>query len=295
MSLSLSRTAHQALRLGAAVLTVALVLLLGGLGTDEPAAPTYHHYVALGDSYTSAPYVPLTDVAYGCLRSSNNYPHRVAAALHIEDLRDRSCSGAGTGDLPGSQTTPRGMRVPPQLDALTVATDLVTVSIGFNDFHLYAQMASVCRRSRRICPLYDQRGTLNDIVDRLRPALEATLALVRAGAPHARILLVSYPKLLPPHGDCARLPRMRERDRATFRAVNLRLRNQMRAAAADAAVEFVDFYRASLGHDVCSAHPWIQGRIGSRHAGAPLHPLPAGQAALARVLVQVLRSEPPPA
>ncbi len=53
----------------------------------------------MGDSYTAAPFVPLTDIARGCLRSSNNYPHLVAGALHIADLRDRSCSGARTKHL----------------------------------------------------------------------------------------------------------------------------------------------------------------------------------------------------
>ena len=42
-------------------------------------------YVALGDSYTAAPFVPLTDVASGCYRSSNNYPRLLAAALHIDE------------------------------------------------------------------------------------------------------------------------------------------------------------------------------------------------------------------
>jgi hypothetical protein len=86
---------------------------------------------------------------------------------------------------------------------------------------------------------------------------------------------------------------MRPRDRATFRAINLRLREGMRAAAKDAGVEFVDFYAASSGHDVCSRHPWIQGRVGSSRHGAALHPLPAGQAALARMIERVLRTAPP--
>ena len=33
----------------------------------------------MGDSFTAAPFVPLTDVAYGCYRSSNNYPSLLAA------------------------------------------------------------------------------------------------------------------------------------------------------------------------------------------------------------------------
>ncbi len=85
---------------------------------------------------------------------------------------------------------------------------------------------------------------------------------------------------------------MRPQDRATFREVNLRLREEMRAAADEAGVEFVDFYAASAGHHVCARNPWIQGRIGSSRRGAALHPLAAGQSALARLIEQTLRTEP---
>lgn len=292
-TLPLPRHAQQALRLLATLLTVVLVVGLGSVGTSDAPRPEYHHYVALGDSYTAAPFVPLTDVAYGCYRSSNNYPHLVAEALHIEDLRDRSCTGAQTRDLLGRQTTSDGQQVPPQLGALTPDTDLVTIGLGANNFHLYARMATVCRKMRRICPLADQRDELGHIVDLLRPALVESLQLVRDRAPDARVLLVSYPRLLPPTGDCPRLPRMRPQDRATFRGINLRLREEMRAAANEAGVEFVDFYAASEGHDVCSRHPWIQGRVGSSRHGAALHPLPAGQAALARLIERTLRTAPP--
>lgn len=291
MNLPLPRTPQQALRLVAALVTVVLVLLLGSVGSSEPARPTYRHYVAMGDSYTAAPFVPLNDIAYGCYRSSNNYPHLLAEALHIDDLRDRSCSGAQTKDLPGSQVTARGMTVPPQFRALSRRTDLVTLGIGANNGHLYARLATVCRKSNRICPLYDQRETLGAIVDQVGATLVATLDEVKDLAPNARVLLVSYPRLLPPAGDCRRLPRMRPQDRATFRNINLRLREQMRSAAEEAGVEFVDFYAASYGHDVCSQNPWIQGRVGNRQ-GAALHPLAAGQAALAREIERVLRRPP---
>lgn len=290
MNLPLPHTPQQALRLVAALVTVVLVLLLGRVGSSEPARPTYHHYVAMGDSYTAAPFVPLNDIAFGCYRSSNNYPRLVANALHVDDLSDRSCSGAQTKDLPGSQVTARGT-VPPQFRALSRQTDLVTLGIGVNDGRLFARLATVCRASNRICRLYDRRDILGAIVDQVGSTLVATLQEVEELAPDARVLLVGYPSLLPPRGDCLRLPRMRPQDRATFRDIILRLQEQMRSAADEAGVEFIDFYAASYGHDVCSRNPWIQGRVGNRR-GAALHPLAAGQAALAREIEQVLRSPP---
>lgn len=290
----LPHTPEQALRLVAAVLTVVLVLLLGGLGTKPPEGPTYHHYVAMGDSFSAAPFVPLNDVAYGCNRSSNNYPHLVARALHIDDLEDRSCTGAQTVDLYGRrQLTADGQSVPPQFTALSGDTDLVTIGIGANNGRLYARMATVCRKMTKICPLYDERASLRATVDQLGPELVYTLGQVKERAPKARVLLIGYPKLLPQHGDCRRLPRMRPQDRATFRAMNLRLRYEMRDSAKEAGVEFVDFYRVSIGHDVCARHPWVQGRVGSSHRGAALHPLPSGQAALARLVERTLETQPP--
>lgn len=291
MRLAVPASQHS-LRLVATLLGVVVVLSLGSLGSREPAGPTYRHYVALGDSFTAAPFVPLTDVAYGCYRSTNSYPRLVARALHIRDLQDRSCTGARTSHLTSTQRTVRGMSVPPQLDALSSETDLVTVGIGANNDSLYARMATMCRRSARVCPLHDQRGTLHAIVDRLRPALVPALEQVSARAPDARVLLVGYPQMLPPRGDCRRLPRMRPQDRATFREINLRLRREMRVAADEAGVEFVDYHAASRGHDVCAAEPWVQGRVGSRRQGAALHPLPAGQRAASRLVVQTLRQQP---
>ncbi len=105
------------------------------------------------------------------------------------------------------------------------------------------------------------------------------------------MLLVGYPQMLPSRGGCARLPRMRGQDRATFRDISLRLRYAMRDAAREADVEYVDFYAVSAGHDICSRHPWVQGRVGNRQ-GAGMHPLAAGQAAMARTIEQILRREP---
>jgi lysophospholipase L1-like esterase len=291
LSLRLPQIPRTALRVAAALITVTLVILLGTIGTGEQPRPTYHHYVALGDSFTAAPFVPISDVARGCFRSSNNYPRQVASLLHIEDLKDRSCSGATTADLTVRQPTRYGMAVPPQLDALSERTDLVTVGIGANNHGLYARMATVCRRSNQICRLHDRRQLLGAIVEEVRPALVPALQLIRERAPRARVLLVGYPRLLPSRGGCNRLPRMRGQDRATFRDISLRLRYAMRDAARDTGVEFVDFYAVSSGHDICSRHPWVQGRQGNRR-GAGMHPLASGQAALARTIEEVLRREP---
>jgi hypothetical protein len=283
-------------RVAAALLAALVVLALGlsaSLGSNGRPTPTYHHYVALGDSFSAAPFVPLTDIAYGCYRSASNYPHLLADAMHIDHLRDNTCTGANTADMLQSQITARGMSVPPQFRGLTKYTDLVTLGLGFNNSHLYALMNTVCRKSRRVCPLYAQRHTLRSIVDQVESALVTVIKGVKERSPRARILLVTYPRLLPARGSCPSLPTFRPQDRATYRNVQVHLRAQMRAAAKETRVEFVDFYTDSIGHDICSRHPWVQGKVGSRYRGAALHPLGAGQRALARIVESRLRRPPP--
>lgn len=275
---------------GLALLSVVMLHLGESSGTGAPTGSgRYTDYVALGDSYTAAPYVPVTDLATDCLRSTNNYPHLVARALHVAHLEDRSCTGATTADTTGSQATHLGP-VPPQFTGLDDRTDLVTVSLGYNDGHLYHRLATACRNIPGYCRLYDQRGLLDTLVERIGPALVQTLTGVRARAPHARILLVGYPDIPPPVGTCAKLPLYRPQDVATLRDVDARLRQQMRRAAQEVGVEFVDVYTASLAHDVCARHPWVQGRLGDRHVAAALHPLASGQRAVARLVEQRLRT-----
>src|SRR6266508_6629205 len=92
-------------RFGRAV-AVALAGALVGLllpGTADARKPP-QSYVALGDSYTAGPVIPVqqNDPA-GCLRSDHNYPHLVASALGISDFKDARCSGAETSDMTASQ------------------------------------------------------------------------------------------------------------------------------------------------------------------------------------------------
>jgi hypothetical protein len=110
-------------------------------------------YVALGDSYTAAPLRPKPERIRGCLRGKHNYPRLVAEALEDTELVDVSCSGASTDSMFGKQAFD-GVddSRPPQLDAVTPDTDLVTVSIGANDFGLFSSMILVCLRVGKVDP-----------------------------------------------------------------------------------------------------------------------------------------------
>src|SRR3954447_18775799 len=122
----------------ARVVTLALVL---GIVAVFAFAATAHargfqlDYVALGDSYAAGPGIPnqiAVDTPPGCAQSDHNYPHDLAALASFVQLTDVSCSGADTEDMTAPQVTQAGTN-PPQLDAVTKATDAVTLTIGGND------------------------------------------------------------------------------------------------------------------------------------------------------------------
>src|SRR4051794_36739602 len=108
------------------VTTLATVVLGACSGSSTHAKGGPGHalriatYVALGDSYTAAPFVPTTDLARGCLRSDHNYPALLARSLGAK-LRDASCSGATTADARGRQVLGYGdlrSRMRPQIDSV---------------------------------------------------------------------------------------------------------------------------------------------------------------------------------
>ena len=77
-------TPVRARRLGLLIAPLLLALAgCSGAGRSSVAVerPEVETYVALGDSFTAAPYVPSTSLADGCFRSDGNYPQLVAAEL----------------------------------------------------------------------------------------------------------------------------------------------------------------------------------------------------------------------
>ena len=117
---------------------LAIGVLLAGLVTGPAVARADGplEYVALGDSSAAGPLIlPQIDLAGP--RSSLNYPHIAAQQLGA-GLTDVTCSGAVIPDFSGKQF---GF-VPPQYDALSSTTDLVTVAIGGNDTGLVSAALS---------------------------------------------------------------------------------------------------------------------------------------------------------
>lgn len=257
-------------------------------------------YVALGDSYAAGPLIPY-QVDVTCLRSDANYPSLVAAALHPPRFTDASCSGATTADMAKSQPVVFGTPPPPQLDALSATTTLVTLTIGGNDID-FATIADTCSLLSLLDPLGApcQAHFTSGGSDQLRAQIAATapsvgsvLAAIHRRSPKATVLLVGYPDLLPATGPgCWPLVPIADGDVAYLNGVEQALNAMLASQAAAHGATYVNTYTTSLGHDMCQllGPKWIEGFIPTL-PGAPLHPNEFGEQAMAD---QVLAALHPP-
>ena len=267
---------------------------------DLPEAPaTSRQYVALGDSYTAAPLVPEMSMAGGCLRSSNNYPSLVAAALPGTELVDQSCSGADSSHLLTMQQTGGNAEdvVPPQLDAVTADTDVVTLGIGGNDFDLFGNLMGHCTALREQAPKGSpcrdaaQQPGVGDVylsaLPKIRAHVVRAVREIRRRAPDAEVLVVGYPQIVPADGPCALLP-FAAGDVDYARMVNRRLVTTVEAAARRADATYVDVWRATEGHDICADDPWINGAETIFEKALAYHPLAEEQEVVAELVVDAL-------
>ncbi len=264
----------------ALALAVALGLpLLSVLGAcSDPAAPAAPEpepdlvrYVALGDSYAAAPGVPETSGEDGCFRSSNNYPHLVAAGRDDVELVDVSCSGATTGDL-----------LDTQLPSVDDDTDLVTLGIGGNDYDLFGGVLFSCL-SGVPCG-----STAEAKVDQLMPKIERNIGRVldevAEEAPDAQVIVVGYPDLVPDEGTCPQLP-LAPVDYPLVDGATVKLNATLERQATERGLTFLDLYAAGQGHDICSADPWVNGSEMAPEGAIPYHPFGTEQEAVAELVL----------
>lgn len=242
-------------------------------------------YVALGSSFAAGPSIPPVQSGSGaaaCSRSANNYASIVARDMGA-NLKDVTCSGATTANI---LTTSQGAQ-PPQINAVTAATDLVTVTIGGNDVNYLGSMVTYsCQNSGGTnCGTVD-RTAMNTALGQVRGRIENVVNAVHARAPRARVLLVSYSTLLPDTGGCTGVPLTA--DQRTFeRTVATRLSQAGIDAAADTGATLVRFATASHGHDACAADPWVE-KYKPASGRTSYHPNESGMRAAAALVESAL-------
>lgn len=286
------------MRLRGFLAVVASVILTTGLLVDTPAnaATTFQRYVALGDSYASGPLIPNQSLdPVGCARSDHDYPADFARAHGIPTFVDVSCGGATTVDMTASQSVPLGSN-PPQFNALTSTTDLVTVTIGGNDIG-FTSILETCATESLTDPLgnpcqrhYTAGGTdqLAALIAATAPKVAAVLTGIRQRAPHATVVVVGYLRILPPTVGCWPVVPIAVGDVPYLGGVESQL-NAMLGTQAKAAGDLFVNAGVPTGHDVCQpeSQKWVEGIVPTSPS-FPVHPNAAGMTAVASMLTSAL-------
>jgi lysophospholipase L1-like esterase len=251
--------------------------------------PRVVRYLALGDSYTAGQGLPPFDTSTGaCHRSLAAFPALVRVGDTTETT-SRACSGATTADVLEREQHP-GVGV--QIDAVTPATDLVSVTIGGNDLG-FATVMNDCVFGRLPCSRLD--GRVEQALAGLGPRLEQVYSDVRRRAPGARLVVVGYPHLVadPDRVDVESCPslagpfaggaRITGEEVRWLREKADRLATVVRSAATATGAIYADAAAAFAGHEACTAQPWMAG-VTAPHVALSFHPNAAGQGELARLV-----------
>lgn len=277
------------------------VLAALALATPSAAAKSagnrFSSYVALGDSFTAAPWVP-HQVHEACARSDKNYPSLVAKELKPATFTDVSCSDATTLALTEPQRQGDSVIAPPQFDALKRDTRLVTMGMGGNDAG-YGSIRNTCVLLSLTnpwgSPCRDRytSGDSDELADSVKAAavkIGQALDGIHARSPRATVLVVGYPTILPDTGDgCFPMVPVAKGDvpylRNFIKSLNAALEQQAKSHNA----RFVDTYKPTIGHDVCqpTGTRWVEGIIPTSPA-APVHPNALGEQAMAKAALAVL-------
>ncbi|NUS15714.1 MAG: SGNH/GDSL hydrolase family protein [Streptomyces sp.] len=293
---------------GLALLAVALLLPspAAGAGGGAGGAGGGYEWAALGDSYTAglfvgAPRPPLGDPTRdGCDRTAGSYPDLVERGLAARPparpvhLTDVSCDNAAVGNVTTDAQQPSSPVLPPGGDpsgwpvvdpqirraGLDDRTDVVTVGVGaislpFGEC-LDLSLAHLSCRDYFANPPEGVEG-LGARLARIRAAYGGMLDAIHGAAPHAEVVTVGYPAILPERGSACtggptQLGPIGPADIDWLRDDALKALNAIiRREATKRGDRYVDLYTSSVGHDVCAPEGtrWIEGICGD---AAPFWP-----------------------
>jgi lysophospholipase L1-like esterase len=280
-------------RIALGVLVGALLVL--AIAASSASAVIPGRFVALGDSYAAGPIIPVQVQPYGCLKSNNNYGSIAQRKLKYAEYVDMTCSGAETDDMTAPQGVTPGPN-PPQFDALTSNTRLVTLTIGGNDigFSGIAQDCIDTTPANAGHPCMDQYvvGGQDEVSRRIAetaPKVAAVLQGIHARSPQAKILLVNYPAIFRHTGKPGCWPQIpvADGDATWLRSKQIELNAMLAQQATANGAKLVDAYTPGVGHSACAAplFRWVEPAIPAS-AAAPVHPNIQGMDAMAKLVVQ---------
>lgn len=243
-------------------------------------------YVALGDSFTSGEgvpeFIPPSDTN-DCDRSWSAYPVVLKQWINSARLRAfRACSGATT------LSVYQGMNGEPgQLDSLSAATDLVTITIGGNDVY-FKEFAEQCVLGTCDAASSEYQNTMNEIDYYLYDKLIEQYGQIRSHAPNAVIYVAGYPQVVPSLQDEPNCdPWFSQGERVATRSVvvNLNLRIQLAVQSSGLGFQYVDPTAQGspfVGHELCTPTSYFNGLNIAEHVFS-FHPNELGQGAYAEL------------
>jgi lysophospholipase L1-like esterase len=254
------------------------------VATQSTKVPPGSRYVAIGSSYAAGFLIKPQEVPRGagafCGRSLLDYPHLVAAKLRLS-LSDVSCGGAVTAN---ALDIPQGS-APPQIEAVTSNTRLVTMTIGGNDVN-FVGTAIECGLSSSTCVAKANPAQTDAAFQALPNSLTKLIQAVRARAPSAIIVLVTYPRLVPP-SPCPAL-HYTPAAAGLVGSIGTRLEQVFVTVAKSDHVRLADPYVLGATHGPCAqgTNKWVAGLVASN--GFEYHPTSAGHEEMAHLVEQAL-------
>ncbi|MEV8396212.1 MULTISPECIES: SGNH/GDSL hydrolase family protein [unclassified Streptomyces] len=273
------------------------------VGAQSAAAADYQ-WVALGDSYTAGVIPAAGDIFEyprdGCERTDQSYPQIIDRDLgSLIELTNVSCGAATIENITFRAQEPIGRHlppisedpdypfppVPPQSEAVQSGTDVITVGVGGNTLG-FADMLLKCLElgsgSGGVgTPCKDDlAASIPSRLTKVNKEYGEMLAKLHEKAPHAKILAVGYPTVVPKdtskcqYNNLQQFASITQGDLDWLRQDVMEPLNKTIEKSADAhsSTTFVNLYDSSQNHSVCDAGKWAEGILDHDNRPALVHP-----------------------
>ncbi|WP_329614700.1 SGNH/GDSL hydrolase family protein [Streptomyces brevispora] len=258
----------------------------------------------MGDSYTAGVIQAAGDVFEhprdGCDRTDRSYPQVIDRDFgSLIDLTNVSCGAATIEDVTSKAQEPIGRHlppfsqdpdypfppVPPQSEAVTSDTDVITVGVGGNTLGF----ADILLNCLQLGGGSDGTGTpcKDDLAETIPGRLTKVstqynqmLATLHKKAPNAKTLAIGYPTVIPDDTSKCQANNPRQFGSITrgdldwLRSSVLEPLNTAieKSTATQDTASFVDLYDSSRNHSVCDTDKWMEGIVNADNQLSLVHP-----------------------
>ncbi|WP_435243885.1 SGNH/GDSL hydrolase family protein [Streptomyces cucumeris] len=284
--------ARLALMGSAAVLAAGALMPAQLAGAQPSTAAAAYQWAALGDSYTAG-VIPAAGDTFevprdGCERTDQSYPQVIDRDLgSLFELTNVSCGAATIENITDKAQEPIGRHlppfsedpdypfppVPPQSEAVGPGTDVITVgaggnTLGFADILLQCLQLGSGSEGGQGTPCRDNLGdSIPGRLDKVSGDYDKMLTVLHERAPHAKVLAVGYPTVIPKdtskcrYNDLEQFGPITQGDLDWLRQDVLEPLNKAieKSAGGHDEARFVDLYASSENHSVCDTGKWVDG------------------------------------